>query len=63
MGNRARVQVQGIDTYKLELHEGCILLLHDVLYALEVRQNLLSVIKCLKLGFNFNFYSTGCDFI
>ena len=36
-------------------------MLHDVLYALEVRQNLLLVVKCLKLGVNFNFHCTGCD--
>ena len=62
MGNGTSVQVQGIGTYKLELHGGRTLLLQDVLYASEVWQNLLSVVKCLKLGFNFNFHSTSCDF-
>ena len=62
MGNGANVQVQDIITYKLELCRGCTLLLHDVLYTTKVWQNLLSVIKCLKLNFNFNFHSTGCDF-
>ena len=62
MRNGARVQVQGIGTYKLELHGECTLLLHDVLYATKVWQNLLSVVKCLNLGFNFNFHVTGCDF-
>ena len=62
MGNGANVQVQGIGTYKLELRGGRTLLLYDVLYALEVRQNFLSVVCFLKLGFNFNFHSTGCDF-
>ena len=61
MGNEASMQVQGIDTYKLELHRGHTPLLHDILYALEVQQNLLSVAKCLKLGLNFNFHSIGCD--
>ena len=56
------MQVQGIVTYKLELHEGRILLMHNVFYAPEVRKNLLSIVKCLKLVFNFNFHSTGYDF-
>jgi hypothetical protein len=43
MGNRSSVDVIGIGTYKLDLRRGRTLLLHDVLYALEVRQNLLLV--------------------
>ena len=62
MGNGANMQVQGIDTYKLELCGGRTLLLHDVLYTPKVRQNQLSIVKLLKLGFNFNFHNTGCDF-
>lgn len=51
----------GIGTYKLELHGSRTLLLHDIFYALEVRQNLLSVVCLLKLDFTFNFCNTGCD--
>ena len=40
MGNEANVQVQDIDIYKLELHEGRALLLYDIFYASEVQQNL-----------------------
>ena len=36
MRNRASVQLQGADTYKMELCGVRILLLHDILYASEV---------------------------
>ena len=36
VGNGARVEVLGIGTYKLDLRGGCTILLHDVLYALEI---------------------------
>ena len=39
VGNRASVEVLGIGTYKLELQGVRTLLLHDVLYALEIRRN------------------------
>ena len=53
VGNEASVEVLGIGTYKLELRGGRTLLLHDVLYALEIRRNLLSVVTLLRLGFRF----------
>ena len=62
MENGVNMQVQGIGTYNMELRGVRTLLLHDVFYAPKVQQNLLSVVKCLKLSFNFNFYSTSCDF-
>ena len=37
-------------------------ILHDALYGPEVQKNLLSVVKCLQLGFNFNFHSTSLFF-
>ena len=55
VGNRTSVEVLGIGTYKLELRGGHTLLLHDVLYAPEIRMNLLSVVILLRLGFRFIF--------
>uniref|UniRef100_A0A2N9HS45 Integrase catalytic domain-containing protein n=1 Tax=Fagus sylvatica TaxID=28930 RepID=A0A2N9HS45_FAGSY len=49
MGNESRVEVLGIGTYKLQLRHGRTLLLHDVLYAPRMRQNLLSVNVLLEL--------------
>jgi hypothetical protein len=61
MGNESRVEVLGIGTYKLQLHLGCTLLLHDVLYAPGMRQNLLLVNVLLKLGFSFGFHGRSVD--
>ena len=55
VGNGASMEVLGIGTYKLELRGGRTLLLHDVLYAPEIRRNLLSVVTLLRLGFWFIF--------
>ena len=55
VGSGASMEVLGIGTYKLELQGGHILLLHDVLYAPEIRRNLLSVVTLLRLGFRFIF--------
>ena len=61
MGNESRVEVLGIGTYKLQLRLGCTLLLHDVLYAPGMRQNLLLVNVLLKLGFSFGFHGRSMD--
>ena len=61
MGNESRVEVLGIGTYKLQLHHGRTLLLHDVLYAPGMRQNLLSVNVLLELGFSFGFHGHSVD--
>ena len=53
--NGASVEVLGIGTYKLELRGGRTLLLHDVLYAPEIRRNLLFVVTLLRLGFRLIF--------
>jgi hypothetical protein len=53
--NEASVEVLGIGTYKLDLRGGRTLLLHDVLYAPEIRRNLLSLLVLLRLGFRFVF--------
>jgi len=47
MGNNAFAAVFGIDTCKLDLRGGRTLYLHDVLYALEVQRNLVSVLALL----------------
>ena len=59
MGNNASTAVLGIDTCKLELQGGHTLYLHDVLYAPEVRRNLVSVLVLLELGFSIMF-ENGC---
>ena len=59
MGNNASTDVLGIGTYKLELRGGRTLYLHDVLYAPEVRRNLVSVLVLLELGFQLIF-NKGC---
>ena len=61
IGNESRVEVLGIRTYKLQLHHGRTLLLHDVLYAPGMRQNLLSVNVLLELGFSFGFHGHFVD--
>jgi hypothetical protein len=53
--NGASVEVLGIGTYKLDLRGGHTLLLHDVLYASEIRRNLLSLLVLLRLGSRFVF--------
>ena len=59
MGNNASVAVLGIGTCKLELRGGRTLYLHDVLYAPKIRQNLVSVLVLLELGFSIMF-ENGC---
>ena len=55
VGNGASVEVLRIGTYKLELCGGRTLLLYDVLYAPEIRRNLLFVVTLLRLGLRFIF--------
>ena len=49
--NGVSMHILGTDTYKLELSRWHFVLLHEVLYFLQVWQNLLSIINLLKLGF------------
>ena len=51
MGNNTSVDVLGIDTCKLLMRKGRTLYLHDVLFAPEVRWNIVSVVVLVKLGF------------
>ena len=59
MGNNAFATVLGIGIYKLELREARIIYLDDVLYAEEVRRNLVSMLVLLEYGFRVMFKS-GC---
>ena len=42
----------------MELHRGCTLFIHDVLYASDIRRNLVSMLVLLSLGFNLNFHDS-----
>ena len=50
--------MKGIGTCKLDLSTGRTLFLHDVLHALEIRRNLVSVIVLLSLGFKIHFHDS-----
>ena len=55
MGNNTSADVLGISTCKLLMWKGRTLYHHDMLYAPEVRQNLVSVVVLVKLGFKIVF--------
>ena len=55
MGNNTSSNVLGIGTCKLLMQQGRTLYLHDVLYAPEVRRNLVSVVILVKFGFKIVF--------
>ena len=55
MGINTSISVLGISTYKLVMWKGRILYLPDVLYAPEVRRNVVSVVVLVKLGFKIVF--------
>ncbi|CAA7045970.1 unnamed protein product [Microthlaspi erraticum] len=48
VGNNSKVAVQGIGTCQLHMSGGKTLILHDVLYAPEIRRDLVSVLALLK---------------
>ena len=50
MGNNTSTDVLGIGTCKLLMCKGRTLYLHDVLFALEVHRNLVSIVVLVKLG-------------
>ena len=58
VGNNSKVEVKGIGTCKLKLSKGRTLFLHDVLYALDIRRNLVSMLVLLSLGFNLIFHDS-----
>ena len=53
--------MKGIGTCKLALCGGRSVLLHDILYAPRIRQNLVSVSVLLGLGYILNFYGISID--
>ena len=55
VGTNDRVEVKGIGTCKLDLQGGHVLYLHDVLYAPDIRRNLVFGLVLLKLGYNLYF--------
>ena len=59
VGNNSRVPVKGIGTCKLDMRDGRTLLLHDVLFAPDIRRNLVSVVVLLRFGFTLNMCSTN----
>ena len=47
------MEVLCFGTYKLDLWDKRTLLLHDVLYASDIRQNLLSLVTLIRFGLKF----------
>ena len=63
VGNNTRVAVKGIGTCKLVLEGGHTLLLHDVLFAPDIRRNIISVVVMLGLGYEWHFHDNLCDLV
>ncbi len=59
VGNSFKVEVKGIGTCKLVMRKGHTLLLHDVLFAVEIHQILVFILVLIKLGFALNFHELG----
>ena len=57
MGNKDKVPVEGVGTYRLILSTGNIVDLHDTAYVPLLSRNLLSVSKLDKCGYACNFGS------
>lgn len=60
--NGASVEVLGLGTYKLNLRDGGTIFLHNVIYAPEIRRNLLFVVTLLKLSFQIVFENIYVSF-
>ena len=58
VGKSSEVEVKGIRMCKLELRRERTPLPHDVLYAPNIRRNLVFVLVLLGLGFNLNFHDS-----
>ena len=56
VGNNSRVEAKGIGTCKLQLYGGQMLYLHDMLYAPEIRRNLVSVTVLLNMRYHVIFH-------
>ena len=61
VGNNSKVEVKGIGTCKIDLHDGRTLILQDVLYAPDIRKNIVSVVKLLNLGYKWIFHDNCVD--
>ena len=61
VGNNSKVEVKGIDTCKLVMRSGQILFPHNVLFAYDIRQNLVYVLVLIKLDFELRFHGQGVD--
>ena len=61
VGNNSKVEVKGIGTCKIDLHGGRTLILQDVLYAPDIRRNIVSVVKLLNLGYKWIFHDNCVD--
>ena len=61
VGNSSKVEVKGIDTCKLVMQSGQTIFLHDVLFALNIHQNLVFVLVLIKLDFELCFHGQGVD--
>ena len=59
MGNRVKVPVEAIGTYRLILDTGHCLDLYQTLYVPSVSRNLVSLSKLDVFGYNFKF-GNGC---
>ena len=58
MWNNSWVEVKGVGTCQLGMRGGWTLILHDVLFAPDIQQNLVSVIVLMQFGYALNFYGT-----
>jgi len=63
LGNGSEEDVLGVGTYKLSLHGGNTLILHNATQASGVRVCLLSLVSLMRLGFFFNSHTDGLDIL
>jgi len=63
LGNGTTEDILGVETYRLKLHGGNSLLLHNALYALGVRCSLVSYVSLMKLGSHFVPQTDGLDIL
>ena len=56
VGVNSQVEVKGIGTCKLVMKSGQTLSLHDMLFAPDIRKNLVSILVLIKLDFELLFH-------
>ena len=61
VGNNTREEVKGVGTCKLVLDNDRTLFLHDVLFAPDIRRNIISVVVLMGLGYLWRFYDSVVD--